>query len=71
MKYSIIKPQCNSILRGQEFMGYVQSSLVLLIIIFVYIAIMEFYMKTANYIGEKLRIGKFFIYLWQKIRGFK
>ena len=36
--------------------------------IFVFIAIIRIYMEVANYVGEKLGIGKFFISLLSRIR---
>jgi hypothetical protein len=45
-------------------MEYIQ----LVLLLFIYTAIIGIFMKVANYVGEKLGIGKFFINLWQKTR---
>ncbi len=52
-------------------MEYIQFSLAVLVTLFVYTIIIGIFMKVANYIGEKLGIGKFFINLWQKTRRYK
>lgn len=49
-------------------MDYIHYALSVLIVLFIYIAITKFYMLVANYIGEHLGFGKFFMYLWRKIR---
>ncbi|MBX4271955.1 hypothetical protein [Clostridium estertheticum] len=49
-------------------MGYIHYALNILISIFIIIVITKIYMMVANYVGEQLRLGKFFIYLWRKIR---
>lgn len=49
-------------------MNYIHYALDLLSILFIYIAITKIYMVVANYIGEKLGFGKFFMHLWEKVR---
>lgn len=49
-------------------MDYIYYALSILIVLFIYIAIIKIYMWVANYIGEHLGFGKFFICLWHKIR---
>lgn len=44
-------------------MKYIQLGLVVLVALFVYTAIIGIFMKVANYVGEKLGIGKSFINL--------
>ena len=39
-----------------------------LFVLFICIIFTRIIMEVANYIGEKLGIGNFFIYLWRKIR---
>ncbi|MFT5875006.1 MAG: hypothetical protein ACI8WT_003986 [Clostridium sp.] len=49
-------------------MEYINYILNILIVIFYYIIIVLIIRVVANYIGEKLGIGKFLINLWRKIR---
>ncbi|WP_187296217.1 hypothetical protein [Tepidibacter mesophilus] len=49
-------------------MDYIYYALNLLMVLFIFIAITRIYMRIAGYIGEQLGFGKFFIYLWKKIR---
>ncbi|MBW9172836.1 hypothetical protein K2F43_16650 [Clostridium estertheticum] len=49
-------------------MDYIHYALNILISIFIIIVITKIYMMVAKYIGEQLRLGKFLIYLWRKIR---
>ncbi|MCY6354406.1 hypothetical protein [Clostridium sp. ZS2-4] len=49
-------------------MDYIQYVLKILSVLFIYIVIIKIYMVVANYVGEKLGIGKFFIYLCKKIK---
>ncbi|MCB2307261.1 hypothetical protein LGL08_10220 [Clostridium estertheticum] len=49
-------------------MDYIHYALDILIGIFIIIVITKIYMMAANYVGEQLRLGKFLIYLWRKIR---
>ncbi|MDF2546134.1 MAG: hypothetical protein K0R93_1032 [Anaerosolibacter sp.] len=48
-------------------MEYIQLTLIL----FIYTVLIGIFMKVANYVGEKLGMGKFFINLWQKTRKSK
>ncbi|QUH20352.1 hypothetical protein [Alkaliphilus sp. B6464] len=52
-------------------MEYIQLNLVVLVTLFVYTAVIGIWMKVANYVGEKLGIGRFFINLWMKTRRYK
>jgi hypothetical protein len=36
--------------------------------LFILIAITRIIMEVANHVGEQLGFGKFFLYLWRKIR---
>lgn len=49
-------------------MEYIHYALDFLSILFIYIVIIKIYMVIANYIGEKLGLGKFFMNLWEKMR---
>ena len=49
-------------------MDYIHYALNILIDIFIIIVITKICMVVANYVGEQLGLGKFFIHLWQKIR---
>jgi hypothetical protein len=49
-------------------MEYIQYVLKVLIVVFIYIVIIRFIMNVANYIGEKLGFGKFFLNLLQRLR---
>lgn len=52
-------------------MEYIQLGLAILIAVFIYKAIIGIWMKIANFIGEKLRIGKFFYKLIAKETRYK
>lgn len=47
---------------------YVDYALELLIALFICIVIIKVYIEVAYRIGERLGFGRFFMYLWQKIR---
>ena len=47
-------------------MKYLQLSLVVLLTLFVFTAIIGVLMKIANYIGEKLGLGNFFVNVFKK-----
>lgn len=49
-------------------MEYIQNVLKVLLVVFMYIAIIGIFMRVANYVGEQLGFGKFFLNLWQKVR---
>jgi hypothetical protein len=49
-------------------MEYIQYVLKVLMVVFIYIVIIGILMRVANYVGEQLGFGKFFLNLWQKIR---
>ncbi|SFD14578.1 hypothetical protein [Clostridium uliginosum] len=49
-------------------MDYIQFTLKVLSVLFIYIVIMKICMVVANYVGEQLGLGKSLIYLWRKIR---
>lgn len=52
-------------------MEYIKLGLGVLVVLFVYMAITGIFMKAANYVGERLGIGKFFINLCKNIRKCK
>lgn len=47
-------------------MNYIKFALAVLFVITIYIAITKICMWVANYIGNKLGVGKFLIYLFRK-----
>jgi hypothetical protein len=49
-------------------MDNIVNALKLIIGLFIYIVFIRIFMEIANFIGEKLRFGKFFMYLWSKIK---
>ena len=49
-------------------MDYIYFALKIIMVLFTLIVITIIYMGVANYVGEKLGLGEFFIYLWRKIR---
>jgi hypothetical protein len=48
-------------------MEYIQFSLIILLVVFIYIVITGIFMKVANYIGEVLGFRKFIEILLRKI----
>jgi len=48
-------------------MDYIHYAFNILIVIVIVIGIVKICMWAANYVGEKLGVGKFIINLWQKI----
>jgi len=51
---------------GGEVMEGIQFGIVILILILIFAAIIGVWIKVANKIGEKLRIGGFFLNLYRK-----
>ncbi|SCY79371.1 hypothetical protein [Alkaliphilus peptidifermentans] len=49
-------------------MDYIQYILRVIMVIVMVIAVTKIYMIIAAYIGGKLGIGKFFIFLWERMR---
>lgn len=49
-------------------MDFIYYTLKVLMLLFIFIVIIKICVGIANYIGEQLGFGKFFIYLWGKIR---
>jgi uncharacterized membrane protein YwzB len=49
-------------------MDYVYNAFDILIVIVMVMISVKLCMLVANYIGERIGIGKFLIYLWGKIR---
>ncbi|MFD3156822.1 hypothetical protein ACFIJ5_08185 [Haloimpatiens sp. FM7330] len=49
-------------------MEYIHYALEISISLFIFLAIIKIYMMAAAYVGEQFRLGKFFIYLWGKIK---
>ena len=49
-------------------MDYINFIFLLLVILIAYIVITKIWMEIANYIGEKLRISTFFMWLLEKIK---
>jgi hypothetical protein len=47
-------------------MEYIKFALDVLFVIGIYIVITKICMWVANYIGEKLRVGRFLLYLFRK-----
>ncbi len=47
-------------------MKYIQLGLALLVALFIYTVTIGIWMKVANCIGDRLRIGKLFVSLWGK-----
>jgi len=47
-------------------MDYIKFALAVLYVIGIYIGITKICMWVANYVGEKLGVGKFLIYLFRK-----
>jgi len=52
---------------GGEIMNYIQFGVVILALLLVFTVIIDIWMKVANKVGEKLRIGNFFLNLCKKI----
>ena len=48
-------------------MEYIYYAVNIFFVIVIYIAIAKVCLWVANYIGEKLGVGKFIIHLWRKI----
>lgn len=48
-------------------MKYIQMSLVMLVALLVFTVFTGIFMKIANYVGEKLGLGKNLICLWRKV----
>ncbi len=55
----------------KEDLWIMKDAFKFLTLIFIYIGITRIFMEIANLIGEKLGIGKFIVYLWEKIGGIK
>lgn len=49
-------------------MEFIQYILRILFVVFSYIVIIGIIMRVANYIGEKLGFGKFFLGLFERIK---
>ena len=48
-------------------MESIKLGLTIFFTLFFYVALIGVFLKIANYIGEKLGIGKFLIRLWKKL----
>lgn len=49
-------------------MEFIQHILGISLVVFIYIVIVGIIMRVANYIGEKLGFGRFFLNLLRKIK---
>ncbi|KAB3529416.1 hypothetical protein [Alkaliphilus serpentinus] len=60
--------EIKELVRGGYIMDYIKFSLLLLSAIFIHIVVIGLFMKIANFIGEKLGIGRFVMYLIHKLQ---
>ena len=49
-------------------MDYICNAFNILIAIVIFMLTIKIFMLVANFIGERIGIGKFLIYLWGKLR---
>lgn len=49
-------------------MEFIQNILKISLVVFIYIVIIGIIMRVAEYIGERLGFGRFFLNLWGRIK---